>query len=192
VSNTRRYCKDDARNEECEHVRTGAPTRKSVPFRGDPYIGVYWVEIEDVVYSDACMWSNVCTVSSIQPTTDFLSPNIDSIAGIDPQIVVVEYHKPVYIQRTISIDILVPMIRHVADSRVWVVILSDNGETIWSDTVCQLMAVANSLRDSNLSYTGGWDNKRKTSHICGVGVRAVPYVDCATLSGCWQLWLLFG
>jgi hypothetical protein len=38
-----------------------------------------------------------------------LSLNIDSIPGVDTETVVEEYHKPVYIQQTISIDIRVPM-----------------------------------------------------------------------------------
>lgn len=63
---------------------------------------------------------------------------IRSIICNDPKGVVVEYHKTQDIQETICINIRVPLIRHVADSRV--------GESCMpTDSECQIMAITISV-----------------------------------------------
>jgi len=76
---------------------------------------------------------------------------------------IVEYYKLEDIHGTICVDTRVPLIRQVADSRVWMVILSSGGESsMHSDGECQIMAITFNLRDSNLSSAGKRYNRGKT------------------------------
>ena len=71
----------------------------------------------------------------------------------------------------ISIGIRVPLIRHIAHSRVWLVIFGAGREGCMpTDSECQIMAITINLRDLNLSSEDGQHNKKKNSQIFEGGV----------------------
>jgi hypothetical protein len=60
---------------------------------------------------------------STQPCTYFVLPERGSISGIDTKIVVVEDHQPEDILEGIRINVPIPRIQHITNSRVRVIIL---------------------------------------------------------------------
>jgi hypothetical protein len=78
---------------------------------------------------------------------------MDKITCINSKVVVVEYDKPEGVHELICIDVWVPRIGHVTDSRIWLVILSGGGESCTPKyDECQIMAIPCSLGKSKLEF----------------------------------------